>query len=355
MAPVFFYAQDAKPVQPFHVSPWQCEAHDIQQGCSEFVLRGDFFCLPFGKGPAVDEAEKHNPHGDTSGGLWSLAGWSEDSRQHRLSLALELSTRPGRVTRDFYLLDGHNVVYDRTVIYGFAGKTTLGHHAVLAVPDDEKCLLISVYPFDLGLTYPRPFADPSDGDYQSLAINARFESLEKIPSIFRDREDADCSAFPARRGFTDLLQIGVRPSGNEFAWTTAVNISDSYLWFALRDPLVLPSTIFWIENCGRHSAPWNGRNNSLGLEDVCSFFDRGIKASSEANAFSDRGIPTSHTLSDATPFTVNYIQGVVQTPAGFGRVKDVQRVSEGLKFEDEKGVTLLAEVQTSFLWGEEIW
>ena len=51
MAPVNFYRDTGKPVQPYLVSAWQGEKpfpkcqHKVEE-----LLRGDFFCLPFGGG-----------------------------------------------------------------------------------------------------------------------------------------------------------------------------------------------------------------------------------------------------------------------------------------------------------------
>ena len=59
------------------------------------------------------------------------------------------------------LVQGHNVVYCQHIIEGFAGKTPLGHHATLAVPEKEGSLRVSVSPFRLGMTNPVLFSDPA--------------------------------------------------------------------------------------------------------------------------------------------------------------------------------------------------
>ena len=49
MAPVSFFRRDAKPVQPYHITPWQDEKLKVENPVL-VPLRGDFFCLPFGGG-----------------------------------------------------------------------------------------------------------------------------------------------------------------------------------------------------------------------------------------------------------------------------------------------------------------
>jgi len=102
------------------------------------------------------------------------------------------------------------------------------------------------------------------------------------------------------------------------AWSAAVNTEENYLWFSLRDPGLLPSTILWFENAGRHRPPWSGRNVSIGMEDVCSFFDLGSEVSGEANAFTKRGIKTVHDFGNGLPLSIPYVQGVIQTPLDLG-------------------------------------
>jgi hypothetical protein len=351
MAPVHFYLDDAPTIQPYCISPWQCEQTTLLEGRSEVPLRGDFFCMPFGGGKPY-LGEDHPPHGHTSGGRWSLVGAGSDGPLHTLTVAMDTITRPGKVTRSFSLLDGENVIYDQTRIDGFAGKTTFGHHAVLSVPELEGSLLITTSQMKLGMTYPYQFGNPAVGEYQSLAIGTRFDDLSRVPSIFKATPDQDCSRYPARRGFTDLLQIVAEPLPGEPAWITAVNSEAGYLWFALKDPATLPSTIFWIENCGRHSSPWNGRTSLLGLEDVCAFFDSGIAASSEANCISDRGVPTCRELVSNTPLTIHYIQGVVRLPSGFRRVQAARFSDSAVRFMDERGIEVAAEVQPHFVFEE---
>jgi hypothetical protein len=143
-----------------------------------------------------------------------------------------------------------------------------------------------------------------------------------------------------------------------------------FVWFSLKDPRVLPLTMIWTENRGRHFLPWNGRNCCLGLEDICSYFALGLEASTRPNPLTRAGVPTAlrlqagmeirghHTqlrqLSMVSPDfpdfrEVRYIQGVVKVPRGFGRVKTLSFAPGEVRFVSAGGRTIAAPVRHEFL------
>jgi hypothetical protein len=349
MAPVYFNSSAGRQVQPYHITPWQCEDHPSLSGRSEGPLRGDFFCLPFGK---VDSGQGIPAHGRTASALWSLGEHRSSKNVHELQIYLLNALKSASVVRQFYIIDGESIIYDRTTVAGLAGAFPFGHHAVLRMPLQESSLLLSTSELSFGMTYPHAFADPAKGEYQSLAIAARFDNLAAVPSVFKETPDANCNLFPARRGFTDLLQIGVRAEKNCPVWSAAVNTSEKYLWFSLRDPELLPSTILWIENGGRHQAPWNGRNCSLGVEDVCSFFDQGSAVSAAENEFNVRGIKTVHEFAAEQTLSIPYLQGVALIPEGFGHVRSVSCTNSSVTLADADGREVTAKAHPYFVFGE---
>jgi hypothetical protein len=356
MAPVSFDRHSSQPIRPYFVSPWQDEQHPSMPAAVLVPLRGDFFCLPFGGNGAAYHGQQHPPHGESATALWSLL---EDAPladgTARLALSLDTTIRPGRITKEVFLKPGHPVVYTRHVIENFAGPTPLGHHATLALPDEEHVLQISTSPFRLGMTNPGVFSDPAGGEYQSLAIGATFTDLAHVPSLFKDPAEVDCSRMPTRRGYADFLMVVAdrEAVGGNPAWTTAVNTKDRWVWFSLRDPAVLPATGFWIENRGRHSFPWNGRNQCLGLEDICGFFADGLVPSVTENLLSRQGIPTAVTLSADRPFDVRTIQGAVRVPAGFERVDRIDFLPDGIRLIATSGSEVAVPVRHGFVLGQD--
>jgi hypothetical protein len=268
-------------------------------------------------------------------------------------LTIETKVRKGRVTKELSLVDGQNVVYSRDTIEGFAGPTPLGHHATLAMPEKEGAVRIATSPFRLGMTCPSLFGDPREREYQSLLPGARWTDLTKVPLWQKEAPDADLTRLPARRGYCDLVQIISEPweKLKGPAWTTATHAEAGYVWFSLKDPEVLRSTVFWIENHGRHGHPWNGRNNCLGLEDVTSYFADGLAASTRENVLTREGVKTVVDLKAGQPFVVNYIQGVVRVPPAFDVVKTVEFAPGEVTFVSASGQRVTAPVKHEFLKG----
>ena len=353
MAPVTF-SVGRKPFQPYYVSPWQGEKSPVPCPCL-VPLRGDFFCLPFGGNLSPYQGESHPPHGETAGSLWTLDHCATQGAVTTLAISLETRVRQGRVTRHLSLVDGHHAIYDKTLIDGFAGATTFGHHAILAVPEKERALRISTSPFDLGLTSPNLFSDPRNREYQALLPGGGFTRLDQVPSRLLDAPVADCSAFPTRFGYADLIQQFEKPTSANAppSWVTAVNTADHWLWFAFKSAARMPGRVFWIENHGRHGIPWNGRNACLGIEDGCMFFDSGVVTSSRPNPASKQGIPT-HVKLTGRPFEVRYIQGAIRVPAKFQQVLTVKFQAGHAMFTDTAGCSVTTPVNPAFLTGGEL-
>ncbi len=359
MAPVVFAGDTAanvsgsikKPLQPYYVSPWQEENRTLDTAVLR-PLRGNFFCMPFG-GNNAWRGEDHPAHGEVATARWKQAAVRSDGGVTRFTARMDTEARPGRVTKELALVDGQNAVYTTHTLDGYGGKMCLGHHATLAVPPEEGGLLVSSSPFALGMTNPRLFSNPADGEYQSLAIGAKFRRLDRVPTLWKDCPWTDCSSFPRRAGFTDLLALMKKP-GKSPAWMTAVCPSQGYLWFSLKDPAVLPTTAFWISNRGRHGAPWDGRNRCLGLEDVCAYFAEGLADSVKNNELNEACFATAVALSKRKSAVVRYIEGAVAVPASFGRVKTARFGDESVTFTDDSGKSVSAAVRYGYLHDGEV-
>jgi hypothetical protein len=268
-----------------------------------------------------------------------------------LTLGIETKVRKGRVTKELSLVDGQNAVYSRNVIEDFAGRAPLGHHATLAMPEKEGAVRIASSAFLFGMTCPSLFSDPKQREYQALLPGAKWTDLTKVPVAWKDAPDSDLTRLPGRYGYADLIQIANEPweKTNGPAWTTATFADEGYVWFSLKDPAVLNSTVFWMEYHGRHGHPWNGRNNCLGLEDVTAFFADGLATSTKENVLTKAGVETSVALSADKPTAVNYIQGVVKIPEGFENVKTLEFAPGEVTFVSTTGKRVSTPVRHEFL------
>jgi hypothetical protein len=351
MAPVVFDCGAQAPIRPYYISPWQ--GAGLMMPCPVLApLRGDFLCMPFGGNATHYHGESHPPHGEVAGSAWTWVESPQKAGVTMLTISLETLVRPGKVTREFSLVDGHPAIYLRSVVEGFTGKTSFGHHAILAVPEKERALLVSTSPFQLGHTCPHPFSRPENGEYQALAQDQAFTSLEAVPTLFKDAPLTDCSSYPARKGYADLLSLFEKPAtaSNQPSWSVVVNTEENWLWYCLKDPRVMPARAMWMENHGRHGHPWNGRNCCLGIEDGCMYFDAGVAESCADNAISQRGIPTCCEVQAGLPLAIHTIQGAIRVPKGFGRVVDIAFGNDQLTFIEGNGQRVTATVRHAFVY-----
>lgn len=351
MAPVTFCRDTDRPVRPYYISPWQTEGLKVGDPVLA-PLRGDFFCLPFGA-PSAHRGVSHACHGETATKKWQCREATTDGDVTCLTMTMTGRKMPGAITKLLMLVGGHNVVYCQHVLEGFSGTTSLGHHATLAVPEEAGSLRVATSPFRLGMTNPDVVGDPAAGHYQSLALGGKFTNLAKVPLLWKDPAHGDCTSFPTRLGFTDVLGVFSKV-GKTPAWTTATVQSEGFLWYSLKDPTVLPATLLWISNRGRHSSPWNGRNRCLGLEDVCGYFANGLADSTKKNLLNEAGIPTTVRLSKRSPTRINYIQGVVRIPRGFRCVKSAAFSPGRVTFASVTGKKVTADVCHEFLADDEL-
>jgi hypothetical protein len=351
MSAVRFGRSTGKPFEPYYMSPWQNETRDDIDPPVLTALRGDFFCMPFGADNRY-KGEEHTVHGEPATAEWSFE--KLDQRQaagstvHTLELSMRTKERPGTITKRLQLKDGENVIYVQHVLEGYGGPTTLGHHATLRGGEEEDRIRISTSPYRLAMTAPKAADYTQGGEYYSLAELEEFDDLEAAPTVWSKHPTTDISRFPKRRGFVDIAGL-YKGSSEEPAWLTAQFVDEGWMWFSLKDPRMLPATVFWMENLGRHQAPWDGRNSCLGLEDVCGFFAQGLTESVEDNPVSLRGIPTVVNLHPDAPTVVNYIQGAAAVPQNYDGTERVEFEAGKVRFVSASGATAEAAVEVGFL------
>jgi hypothetical protein len=333
-------------VQPYHIAPWAGEK--LAPGFPDLlrVLRGDFFCMPFGGNETPYKKEKYPPHGETANAAWKIVS----ATGNRLHVRLKSTVRAGRVDKIIRLVPGQTAIYSQHIISGMKGPMSFGHHANLAVPKDATGR-VSISPFHYGQVFPGVFEEPAKGGYSSLKPGVRFSSLQKVPRA--DGANADLSVYPepARDGYEDIALMASDPK-LPFAWTALVVPEHNYVWFALKDPRVLPSTLFWMSNGGRHYAPWNGRHRRvIGLEEIVSHFHSGLAESAQPNALNRAGIRTVAQLDPRKPTAINYIMALAEIPRGFDIVQSIRASADkkSVTLTSKSGRKVAVEVDVAFL------
>jgi hypothetical protein len=336
VAPVTFQLGGRR-IQPFHIAPWAEEGPTGEPPIID-VLRGDFFCMPFGGNETPYRGERHPIHGQTANEPWDLVSLEADTIEMRLRTTI----RPGEVVKRISLRD--NALYSRHTITGMEGPMSFGHHAMLRFRSPG---LVSCSPFAWGQVYPFEFESPVKGGYSSLKQGARFDDLEQVPLASGGSDDL--SRYPAREGFEDLVMVSSQ-NDTPLAWTAVAFPEEGYVFISLKNRSVLPSTVLWHSNGGRHYAPWSGRHRSvLGIEEVCSYFHTGLAESAAPNPVSEAGIRTCHLLSPDRPLAVSTILAVAEIPSEFGHVRTVSPTSEGAILADADGRETLLAFDPSFL------
>jgi hypothetical protein len=348
LGPVTFDRKGRK-LQPYSVAPWAEEQTDPSLPPIIKVLRGDFFCLPFGGNATPFGGEKHPVHGETANARWQFRSLETSEGRTCLHLSLKTKVRSGQVDKRIWLVDGQNTVYSQHVVSGMSGPMNLGHHAMLKFPDAPGSGLVSTSRFVYGQVFPEAFELPEKRGYSWLKRGAEFRSLERVPTL--SGETADLTRYPARRGFEDLVML-VSNAEAAFTWTAVTFPKERYVWFALKDPRVLRETILWLSNGGRHYPPWNSRHvNVMGLEEVTSYFHFGLAESARKNPISRKGFPTCLALNPKKPLVVPYIMGVAAIPAGFDRVVSIQAIggNRAILLKSASGRQAQAAVDIDFL------
>ena len=344
LAPVTFQTA-AGPVQPFAIAPWHGEK--LPKGAPGVLkpLRGDFFCAPFGGGPKNWQGENHPPHGETAEGAWRLL--ADESGPGHLVAEMKTRVRPGRVVKRISLLPGETNVYLRHEFHGMRGPMSFGHHATLKFPEAPGSGRLAFSPWQFGQVCPEAFEDPALGGYSSLKFGAPIRDLRRVP--LANGGTADLTRYPARAGFEDLAMISARTDA-PYAWTSVTFPAERYVWFALKDPRVLASTVMWHSNGGRHYAPWSSRHRAvLGLEEVTSYFHLGLAASAAPNALTRRGIKTALRLDPRRPLVVPYIMAVAAIPRGFDVVRTIDFRGDHVVLRAASGKSVRHAVDLTFL------
>jgi hypothetical protein len=350
VGPVTFHIGDRR-VAPFSVAPWAEEELAPDTPPLIRALRGDFFCMPFGANEEPFGSEQYPLHGETGNGAWLFQASLAENGRHTLRLGLDTTVRAGHVDKEITLVDGHSAVYSRHIVSGMSGPMNFGQHAMLKFPDEPGSGHLSTSAFTYGQVFPWPTELPEEQGYSILKPGARFDSLASVPTV--TGETADLTRYPARRGYEDIALIASDPDV-PFAWTAVAFPKEGYVWFALKDPHVLRSTLFWISNGGRYYAPWSGRHvNVMGLEEITAFFHRGVADSCTPNDLSRQGIATCAELDPAKPLVVNYIMAVAAIPDGFDRVVEItaNETKDSVTLRSASGQSVTAALDVAFLAG----
>lgn len=322
------YRHGKRSINPFFIAPWWDEA--LLKDTDEImnVLRGDFFCFPFGGTGEPFKGKKYPIHGETANRSWDFGSVSEAGNEKHISLTMDLDYDRGSVEKLISLSEGEPVVYNTHIIRGFEGKMPLGHHPTLQLPEKEGSGIIDFSNPVLGYTPPVPFEEAKMGGYSLLKPGTEITDRAGVPNVFGGC--VDITRYPLPMGYEDLA-LFLSDNEKEFVFTSVSVPEEGYLYFQLKNPRVLAQTLFWMSNGGRHYQPWNGRVRAvLGVEEITSFFHYGISKSSENNFLQEKGFKTCFNIEGKLPAEIKLIMGLIPIERNFKGVADIVKKSESM-------------------------
>lgn len=322
-------------VQPYSLSPWFPEEQSDQIPLLQ-VLRGDFFCLPFGAHDAGP------PHGVIASNTWSVVDESTNS----VTLRIDADDIGATVTKTVEVRDGDTSLYQQFDITGLSGAFNYGTHPILDMSSYPLgSVELTTSPIRWASVAPTLFSDPARGEHQILRIRGTFTSLEEVP--LEGGGVLDLRHLPTPPGHEDLVMVAPEVTSG-LAWC-ALRFPD-FVWFALRRVEDFPATVLWISNGGRSQAPWSSRHIArIGIEDVCSYFAEG-HAPSISGPLEDQGIATSRNFHASETVRLRVVQAVAALPQGFGSVTDIRDEGGRAVLVDESGTAVPTTTSTAYLF-----
>ena len=337
LSDVTFIIGDGRSVAPMHTAPWSNEELPPDIPPILRILRGDFFCAPFG---ASDVIPGDNPtHGASANGLWRL----KQSGESLLDAVLDGEIMGATLTKHVELRRGQAVVYQRHTFKGGDGRLPVGHHAMLRA---EKTLRLGFGPWTWAGT-PPDVVEPPPAGRSILAYPQEIDDPAR--AALADGGTIDLTTYPAADGHEDIWML-VSDTTRAFSWTAATCAEAGWVWFALKDPRVLPETTLWLSNGGRSYPPFSGRHRRvIGLEEVCGYFHLGHAASIGDNPLAARGIPTALTLRPSGSVDIPYVFGLAAVEVDFGPVAAVREDDGGIVLGDAQGHEVFAPCDVSFV------
>lgn len=339
VAPVS-YLVDGRLVQPYAIAPWFAEDCTSSPKTLQ-VLRGDFFCMPFGLQSEPMNGEMHPLHGETSNETWTFEAYREDEAGAELRLSLETKIRPALVERIVGVRHDETALYQTARIREMSGPMTFGTHATLRFRSQGR---VSTSAILEGQVFDGDFELPELGGYTSLKPGARFSDLSRVP--LASGGEVDLSIYPQRDGFEDIVQLVGDPN-LDFAWSAATFPEEGFVWLQLKNPRALTTTILWISNGGRHYAPWNGRHRHvMGIEEVTGYMPTALEGSVQPNPINELGVETCKRFSPEAAFEVSTIHAVAAIDRTFDVVERVEQEEQGALLVARSG----AKARTKLIW-----
>jgi hypothetical protein len=317
------FTAQGKTLFPFFVAPWYKDAPIEGLESTMQVMRGDYFCFPFGINAEAVNGKTQPLHGITANGCWDFGGITKERKEMTLTLRRELTPDDGEALKVIKIVDGEPVMYINHTIKGFSGKSPVGVHPCIQCPDAMGSAYVDMTEPVATFTPPSPLETPDKMGYYLLKVDTQVADRRKTPTVHGDT--VDLTRYPLPRGYEDAVMF-LSDTSRPFCFTSVAAPEKEFLYFQLKDPKVLTGSLYWMPNGGRYYAPLNGRLTSvIGVDELTGYFFYGRKPSMDRNPLSDKGYTTCLDFSAAKPTEIKLIAGTIPIRKDFKGVKDIVR------------------------------
>jgi len=332
----FFFGKDV--IEPMHLAPWTNETLDSSFPPVLKHLSGDFFCAPFGTSDFLEDESR--AHGASANDRWNSIQKSNSS----VKLKLSKKILGAELIKEVSIQENETVVYQKHTFIGGNGKIPVGHHAMLKIPSKA---FISFSDFVFGGTPPEIVEPNPELGRSILKYPQQFSDIMAVHRF--DNKTIDVSTYPFETNHEDLYMV-ISNNENLFGWSTVCCPNEGWLWYSIRDAKVLPNTVVWLSNGGRYYPPFSSRHKSvIGIEETCSFFHLGHKASLEKNFLNEKGFMTFVELGENEIVEIPYLFGVIKIPSSFGKVESITPVDGGIEITDYDQNKVRSKVNLNFI------
>jgi hypothetical protein len=287
--------QDAgRTITPLHRAPWHPSEVPSDAPPHQAWLAGDFFCAPFGNASA-DAAPLHGWPANTD--------WDGQNGHYRLTRTV----MGARLEKTLTLRDDHPFLYQRHVFTGGAGALPVANHAMVSLPQGGVISTSALRWCETPAAAPEP--DPVRG--RSLLAYPARAAMAAFPKA--DGTMADLGRYPIGAAHEDFVTAIAAPS-LAFGWTAVVRPQGD-VFLSLRRADLLPLTMFWHSDGGRHYAPWSSRHiGVLGVEEGVGQALLGLSSMEQPCPLAAAGQPTALQLGKTCD--VRHIIGAIAWPSG---------------------------------------
>lgn len=311
---------------PFFIAPWWKDAYSDEMPAIDRWLRGSFFCLPFGANAKPYNGFQFPVHGIPPNNNWKVLSFGEEKDAVTLILETEgeiLGNQILTARQEVMLKVGQPVIYVSAAVSGINARLPVAFHPTLQLTSKVGgCNFDTSKPVS-GFTPPVPVEVPEKQGYSLLKPGSVITDMHKVETVYGDF--VDITACPFCRGFEDVAFF-ISDSERDFSFSAVTYFEENMLYFQLKNPKNLTSTMLWMSNGGRFYPPWKGRVfGGFGIEEANSFFHYGVKESAENNFLTERNFRTADDFFADRENIYKIIIGCVPVPEGFTGVTDIKR------------------------------